>query len=100
MAVGFESPLQKRVDSAGRFAFQLSSLMANNLLRARLSFHSLAHHSEVINIIPDFKQRIGLFETEKLPYVVEAGKQAAREQIDYIKRLLDSEDAEPSLAFG
>ena len=32
VAVGFESPVQKRVDSAGRFAFQLSSLLLPELL--------------------------------------------------------------------
>jgi NTE family protein len=98
VAVGFESPIQTRVTSAGRFAFQLSSLMSNNLLRARMSFHSMVHHSEVINIIPEFGQRIGLFDTDKLPYIVEAGERAAREQIGYIRRLLDSEDADPTIA--
>ncbi len=88
VAVGFESPVQEHIGSAGRFAFQLSSIMSNNLLRARFSFHSVAHHSEVITIIPEFEQRIRLFDTEKVPYIIEAGAEAARAQIDYLRRLL------------
>ncbi len=91
VAIGFESPLQERVTSAGRFAFQLSSLLSNNLFRARLAFNSIAHHSEVITIVPEFNQRIRLFDTDKMPYIIEAGAQAAREQIDYLRRLLASE---------
>ena len=101
VAVGFENPMQTRINSAGRFAFQLSALLANNLLlRARLSFHSMAHHSEVITIIPEFNQRIGLFDTGKVPYIIEAGEAAAREQIDYLKRLLTSDAASQTLAGG
>ena len=77
--------------SAGRFAFQLSSLLSNNLLRARFAFNSVAHHSEVITIVPEFNQRIRLFDTDKMPYIIEAGAAAAREQIDYLRRLLASE---------
>ncbi len=99
VAIGFESPLQERVTSAGRFAFQLSSILANNLLRARFAFNSIAHHSEVITIVPEFTQRIRLFDTEKLPYIIETGAQAAREQIHYLRRLLDSESA-PAHAEG
>jgi NTE family protein len=90
VAVGFESPYQRRVTTAGRFAFQLSSIMTNNLLRASFAFHGLAHHSEVIPVIPRFTQRVGLFETSKIPYVVAEGERAMEEQIPYLKRLLDA----------
>lgn len=88
VAVGFESPYQEQIRSAGRFAFQLSSIMSNNLLKARFAFHSIAHHSEMIAIIPEFKQRIRLFETAKVPYIVSEGERAAAEQIDYLRELL------------
>lgn len=96
VAIGFESPLQERITSAGRFAFQLSSLLSNNLLRARFAFNSVAHHSEVITIVPEFSQRIRLFDTAKMPYIIEAGAEAAREQIDYLRRLLASEQGAAS----
>ena len=46
IAMGFESPYQSRVSSVGRFAFQMSSIMTNNLLRASFAFHGLAHHGD------------------------------------------------------
>lgn len=93
VAVGFESPMMEHIGSAGRFAMQFSSIMSNNLLRARYAFHSVAHHAEVITIIPEFQQRIRLFDTEKVPYIIEAGAEAAREQIAYLRRLLAQEAA-------
>ena len=88
VAVGFESPMMEHIGSAGRFAMQFSSIMSNNLLRARYAFHSVAHHAEVITIIPEFQQRIRLFDTEKVPYIIDAGAEAARAQIDYLRRVL------------
>jgi NTE family protein len=97
VAVGFESPMMEEIGSAGRFAMQLSSIMSNNLLRARFAFNSVAHHAEVITIIPEFKKRIRLFDTDKVPYIIDAGAKAAREQIVYLRRLLE-EDAAASAA--
>ena len=88
VAVGFESPYQESVTSAGRFAFQLSAIMANNLLKSRFAFQSFAHHSEVLAVMPEFKERIRLFDTPKIPYIIEEGERAAEEQIPYLKQLL------------
>jgi NTE family protein len=88
IAMGFESPYQTRVRSAGRFAFQVSSIMTNNLLRAAFAFHGSAHHGEVIPILPEFGRRVGLFDVAKLPYVIEEGERAAEEQLPYLRRLL------------
>jgi len=93
VAVGFESPMMEEIGSAGRFAMQLSSIMSNNLLRARYAFNSVAHHAEVITLIPEFKKRIRLFDTDKVPYIIEAGAESARAQIGYLRRLLDADRA-------
>jgi NTE family protein len=90
IAIGFESSHQARINSLARYAFQISSITSNNLLRANFAFHNLAHHSEIIPIIPEFKYRIGLFDTESIPYVVEEGERAALEQLPYIRKLLDT----------
>jgi NTE family protein len=90
VAMGFESPYQERITSGGRFAFQLSSIMTNNLLKASFAFHGMAHHSEVIAVIPRFSQRIRLFDTDKIPLLVDEGEAAMREQLPYLRRLLDS----------
>jgi NTE family protein len=91
VGVGFESPYQENVHSAGRFAFQLGAVMSNNLLKSKLAFHAMAHHSEVIMILPEFKQRIRLFDTAKVPYIIDEGEQAALQQLPYLRELLAAE---------
>ncbi|MEO6030932.1 MAG: patatin-like phospholipase family protein [Burkholderiaceae bacterium] len=93
VGVGFESPYQENVRSAGRFAFQLGAILSNNLLKSKLAFHSIAHHSEVIMILPEFKQRVRLFDTAKVPYIVEEGEQATLQQLPYLRELLAAETA-------
>ncbi len=88
VAMGFESPYQTRYNSAARFAFQMSSIMTNNLLRANFAFHSIAHHAEVIPVIPEFKERIRLFDTGKLPYIIEEGEKAMEVHLPYLQSLL------------
>jgi NTE family protein len=88
IAMGFESPYQERITSLMRYNFQISSVISNNLLKTNFAFHNLAHHSEIIPILPEFKYRIGLFDTEKIPYVIQEGEHAAEKQLPYIKQLL------------
>ena len=88
IAMGFESPYQEKVTSLMRYNFQVSSITSNNLLKSNYAFHNLAHHSEIIPIIPEFKYRIKLFDTDKLPYVIEEGERAAEGQLPFIKSLL------------
>jgi NTE family protein len=90
VAMGFESPYQTSVNSAARFAFQLSSIMTNNLLRSNFAFHSMAHHAEVIPIIPNFPERIRLFDTSKIPLIIEEGERAALAQVPYLRKLLSA----------
>ena len=88
IAMGFESPYQEHVTSLMRYNFQMSSITSNNLLKSNYAFHNLAHHSEIIPILPEFKYRIKLFDTDKLPYVIEEGERAAEQQLPFIKSLL------------
>jgi len=93
VAMGFESPYQERVTTAGRFAFQVSAILSNNLLKSQYAFHGLAHHAEVASIIPQFRERIRLFDTEKIPYIIEEGERAAEAQMPYLDRLLSARPA-------
>ncbi len=88
LAMGFESPYPRRLRSASRFAFQLNSVYTNNLLRANYAFHNLAHHAEIIPILPDFGGEIRLFDTDKFPHVIEQGRRATEAQLPYIRKLL------------
>lgn len=88
VAIGFESPYQSRLNSLPRFSMQINSIMANNLFRSNYAFNSMAHHSEVIAIVPEFNQRIRLFDTEKIPYIIQEGERATAAQLPYLHRLL------------
>ena len=90
LAMGFESPYPRKVKSATRYAFQVNSIYTNNLLRANFAFHNLAHHTEIIPVLPEFDRQIGLFSTDQFPYVIEQGERATEAQIPYLKRLLAS----------
>ena len=88
IAMGFESPYQEQVTSLMRYNYQISSVTSNNLLRTNFAFHNLAHHSEIIPIIPEFKRRIKLFDTDQLPYVIEEGERVTEQHLALIKGLL------------
>lgn len=88
LAMGFESPYPRKVKSATRYAFQVNSIYTNNLLRANFAFHNLAHHAEIIPVLPEFDGPIGLFDTDKFPHVIEQGEKATEEQIPYLLKML------------
>ena len=88
LAVGFDNPYQRRVNSSVRFAFQVTTVMTNNLLRANFAFQNLAHHSELILILPEFEGRVNAFDTQRLPHIIERGARAMEEQLDYVKQVL------------
>lgn len=88
LALGFESPMMRRITSPGRVALQLTGVMSNNLLRSRFAFHNLSHHSEVVPIIPEFAERVSIFDTDKIPYVIEEGRRAAEVHLPHLRSLL------------
>jgi NTE family protein len=88
LAIGFDNPYQRRINSPVRFAFQVTTVMTNNLLRANFAFQNLAHHSELILILPEFDGRVNAFDTARLPHIIDRGARAMQEQLDYVKQLL------------
>jgi NTE family protein len=88
LAMGFEAPYQAKINTLGRYAFQYSSIMSNNLLKSNFAFHNLAHHAEIIPMIPRFSERIRLFDTDKIPYIIAEGERTAEQELPYLKRLL------------
>jgi NTE family protein len=90
LALGFQSPLPERVKSISRYAFYINGLMTNNLLNSNFAFHNAVHHAEIITLFPEFDRPIRLFDTHLIPYVIECGEAAMREQLEYVKRLLEA----------
>ncbi len=91
LAMGFESPYPRKIRSAMRYAFQINSIYTNNLLRANYAFHNLAHHAEIIPILPEFGREIRLFDTDQFPHVIECGERAMEQDMDHLRQVL-SED--------
>lgn len=92
LALGFESPNQRTMDSPLRYAFQLSSIMTNNIFKARLAYHHLAHHAEILLLLPQFRQRIRLFDTDKFPAIIAAGEEAMQAQLPYLQSVMSPSD--------
>lgn len=93
LAMGFESPYPSRIKSATRYAFQVNSVYTNNLLRANYAFHNLAHHAEIIPVLPEFGRPIRLFDTGEIPHVIEQGERATEAQLPHLLRALEAVDA-------
>ena len=89
LTMGFESPYPSQIRSASRYAFHITSIYTNNLLRANFAFNNLAHHTEIIPIIPEFDRPVRLFDTHLIPYAIEEGARAAEGQLPYLRSLLE-----------
>jgi NTE family protein len=88
IALGFENPLVTEIPSAVRLALQTSAITVNHLLKSTFAFYNLAHHAEVIPIMPSFDRPIGLTDVHLAPYIIEQGEIAAEREIPYLKKLL------------
>jgi NTE family protein len=88
LAMGFELPYRARMRSFNAVQSHLNAVYINNILRATYSFYNLAHHAEIIPILPAFDHDFGNFETSQLPYIIECGEREAEGQVGYLKELL------------
>ena len=88
VAMGFELPTRPRMRSTIAVTLHLNSIYINNILRSTFAFHNLAHHAEVILVLPDLDPAIGAFSAEQFPQVIAEGARAARQHLPYIQRLL------------
>ncbi len=90
IAMGFESPYTSHYSSLTHLVSQTTSIMINNLLKSTYAFYNLAHHAEIVPIIPELERRIDLGDAHQIPYLIEKGQQAAETQLPYLRRLLAS----------
>lgn len=76
------------IDSGLGLIERLTSVSCNHLLRAQYAFHNLAHHSEMISILPNCCSPVGLMDFHCGPAMLEAGPKAAVREMPNLKRLL------------
>ncbi|MDH4393783.1 MAG: patatin-like phospholipase family protein [Aquabacterium sp.] len=85
VAVGFRVPCPRCASSASRLATRSTAALSNNLLDARTA---AADTSRLVLMLPALPQRIGLFDTEAMPALIEIGRQAALAALPRLQALL------------
>lgn len=90
LAMGFELPTRKRMRTYSAVTAHFNAIYMNNILRSSFAFHNLAHHAEIVTLLPEFDREIGSFDQHLVPYVIEAGEKAARNHLPYIKKLCEN----------
>jgi NTE family protein len=95
LAMGFEDPLQPDIDSGVALVRQVLAVSANHLMRAQFAFHNLSHHAEIIPVIPDFGQTVGLRDLHLIPELVRQGELATQREVPYLRRVLHDRAVRP-----
>ena len=90
IAIGFELPIRRRMNSYTAVTTHFNSLYMNNILKSTFAFYNAVHHAEIIPVLPKFEKQIGGFDHHQLPYIIDQGEKAAEEQIPYLKKLLEN----------
>ncbi len=85
LALGFGVPSPRAVTGPTRLATRVTAALTNNLMQARIAAHAGPTR---ITLLPELQRRVGLFDTQAMPYLVEVGRTAAREVLPQLERLL------------
>lgn len=93
LALGFEDPLQPEIDSGVALVRQVLAVSANHLMRAQFAFQNLAHHVEIVSVIPDFGRTVGLRDLHLIPALVREGELATEREMPHLRRLLQMPSA-------
>jgi NTE family protein len=87
VALGFDAPMPRRIDGPSRMLGQVTSAMTNSLMHANLNA-ARATGMNLLGILPKMERRVGLFDTEAMPYLVDLGRRVAIEHLGQIRDLL------------
>lgn len=88
VAMGFTLDYRSRFHSMTAVQEQLNNIYMNNILTSTYAFYNLAHHAEIFPIIPEFDGALSMFDVDKIPEIIERGKQETSKQLPHIKRLM------------
>ena len=93
IAMGFQLSYRGRFRSMTAVQEHLNNIYMNNILASSFAFNNLAHHAEIVSIIPEFDGSISMFDVDKTPEVIERGEQVTRQKITYIKQLVENTES-------
>jgi len=88
VALGFESPMPHRIDGPTRMLAQVTSALTNNLMQARLAEANTCG-TRLLSIVPKLERRVGLFDTQAMPYLVDTGRRATEAMLPAIRAMLN-----------
>ncbi|MBC8058237.1 MAG: patatin-like phospholipase family protein [Rhizobiales bacterium] len=88
VALGFQGDMPRRVDRASRLVARTSTALINNLMQARTDAARLSGQ-RVVHVDLNLDRRIGLWETDALPELVDAGRRAAEVILPELVALLN-----------
>jgi len=94
IAMGFENPLQEKLDSIRGLISQTSCIAVNGLTRSTFSFYNAVHHAEIVPVLPTFAMNVGLRDSARVPYLIGEGERAAEAALPHIERCLEALGAE------
>ncbi len=94
IALGFDAPMPHRVNAPSRLLAQITSTMTNNLMHARLAAAE-ASGMRLLRVFPKLERRIGLFDTQAMPYLIEAGRRATEAMLPTIIATLEQRSRRP-----
>lgn len=90
IAMGFMLDLRNQFRSMMAVQDHLNNIYMNNILRSSYAFHNLAHHAEIFPIMPEFDEPVSMYDTHKIPMIIDQGERVTRKQLPHIKRLIQS----------
>ncbi len=89
VTLGFQGAMPRKVDRLSRLVAQTSTALINNLMQARVAA-AQASGQHIIPIELQMDRRVGLWETEAMPYLFEVGQRAAEAQLPAIFQALEA----------
>jgi NTE family protein len=88
VAMAFDLPYRTRLKTLASVQEQVTAITTNHLLRARFAFQTLAHHGEIVSIVPTFDRAVSMFDPSTIPYLIERGEAAARAHLPFLEAAL------------
>ncbi len=94
LTLGFEGTMPRRVDRLSRLVARTSTALINNLMQARIDT-ARARGQRIVGIELELDRHVGLWQTDAMPYLFEAGQRAVETRLDEIHAVLEARTARP-----
>ena len=93
VALGFRVPRPRQLSSASRLATQITATLSNNLLDSQLN---RADTARTVLLMPELDRRVGLFDTDAMPYLLQLGRESAQAALPGLRALLLAQTSPPA----